>query len=355
MRLLFRGAYLLVHLSLLGVFAAGLAARHIHPQTAWWLQPVAVVLPVIAAEVVVDTLASALLGRWLLFAASLVLLAVFAYRYVEVLGGSVNGTGDTLTVVTLNSAGGVHNLEGGDRGIPEIIRAMEPDIFCLQEFTVDYRGNEARTYGYVDALLEVEGYEIVAPERLEGHRKPAPVVTRLGFDQSSIIGLAGSQLLGPAGTLVRAQLRWDGRPIVVYNVHLQGYTRNRPWSNGHLFSIRAWLSFLRRSGASFIQRAAEAENIKTLMDQEEHPVLLCGDFNTTPHQWVHGRLSRGFQDVYRSSGGLWGPTFPSRRPLVRIDYMMASEHWKVVESMVGPRLPSDHRPVIARLRLRDAR
>ena len=351
MRLLFRGAFLLIHLSLLGVFAAGLAARHVHPQTAWWLQPIAVVLPIIALVVVASTIASALFGRWYLFAASLLLLAVFAYRYAEAFTGGADASGEMLTVVTLNSAGGVHRLEGGDRGIPEIIRGMEPDIFCLQEFTVDYRGNEARTYGYVDALLEVEGYEIVAPERLDGHRKPAPIVTRLDFEQSSTIGLAGSQFLGPAGSLVRAQLRWKDRPIVVYNVHLQGYTMNRPWSEGKLLSVRAWLSFLRRSSVTFIQRAAEADNIRALLEKEEYPVLLCGDFNTTPHQWVHGRLSRGHQDVYRSAGGLWGPTFPSRRPLVRIDYLMASPHWDVVDSSVGPRLPSDHRPVIARLRL----
>lgn len=351
MRLFFRVAFLLVHLSLLGCFVAGLAARYVHPQTAWWLQPAAVVLPIIALLVTITTVVSATLGRWMLFSAGAIALLVFAFRYVEVFRGSVSGAGESLTVATFNTEGGVSEQAGGDRGIPSLIHKVEPDILCLQEFLVTFRGNKPQTHGEVDALFDVAGYEIIAPGQISGHGRPPPIVSKVKLEQSSVHGLVAENRSDPGGTVVRAELSWNGRRFVVYNVHLQGYSMNRPWGEGKILDPRAWVHFLRRSSGAIVQRAAEAEAIRDMIGRENLPFLLCGDFNTTSHQWVYGELARGLQDTFLASGRVWGPTYPARAPLVRIDYILASPEWRVLRAEVGPDLPPDHRPLVVHLGL----
>lgn len=353
MRQLLRGIYLAAHLSVLVLFAAGFLGRYVHPHTAWWLQPIAIVLPLIAVFVLALTPVAVMLRAWALVGISVAALLLFGLRYVSAAGGSEATDGPALTVATLNTRGGVHNLDGGDRGLPALIESSNPDVLSLQEFSVGYRGTppEAHTYRPVDAILDRLGYEIIAPRPPEGHRGPPPILTKVTFEQSSVLGLSTRNPNDPAGVVVRAQLNWQGHPFVVYNVHLQSFTTDRPWRQGAAFHLRAWLRFLRRTSAAFIQRADEAEEIRGMLEREELPFLLCGDFNSTPHQWVHAKLAAGLKDAYRSSGGFWGPTFPSSFPLVRIDYVLASSAWRVLDARVGPAVPSDHRPVIVRLAL----
>ena len=351
MRFILQGFYLLVHLGVLGVFALGLAARHVHPAAAWWLQPLAIGLPVIAGVLVLLTLAAVAMQRWILVAFSVAALAVFAARYASALTTDRSVAEDALTVVTFNS-GGVEPDERDNRGIRNLITTVTPDVICLQEFGVGHSGTDARANGGIQSLIDSLDYEIASPRPPEGHRSPPPVITQLQIEQTSAIGLSTYRETDPAGTVIRAQLSWKGRMFVVYNVHLQSFTQRRPWTEGETFSPRAWISFIRRTSSAFIQRASEATEIRRMMDSEELPFLLCGDFNSTPHQWTHERLADGLQDVFRTQGGIWGPTFPAQFPLFRIDYILASDDWIVNDVAVGPQLPPDHRPVVAKLQLK---
>lgn len=83
------------------------------------------------------------------------------------------------------------------------------------------------------------------------------------------------------------------------------------------------------------------------------PLLVAGDFNTTP--W-----SSHFQDMIRNSGlrncaagRALLPSWPAQfMPLgIAIDHCLASNHWRSLDVRTGPRLGSDHLPVIADLML----
>ncbi len=354
MRLLLHGFFIATHVSVLILFAAGLLGRYVSPHTAWWLQPVAIALPAIALVVMILTPFAALMRMWMLPAAGAALLVVFGFRYVGAAHGGERLDADALTVVTLN-AGGVDDLERGERGLPRFLTTVRPHVTCLQEFSVSYRGAlpSAHTAEPLGQVLDSLGFEIIAPPPPPGHRGVPPIFSRVNLEQSSVVGLSSRLERDPAGTVVRAQVAWRDRSFVVYNVHLQSFTTRRPWVEGDTFNVPAWIRFFRRTSAAFLQRADEAVEIRRMLEHEELPFLLCGDFNTTPHQWTYSKLSAGLQDAYRTSGGIWGPTFPAAWPLVRIDYIIASRHWKVGDVDVGPALPPDHRPVIARLSLED--
>jgi len=83
------------------------------------------------------------------------------------------------------------------------------------------------------------------------------------------------------------------------------------------------------------------------------PVVLLGDLNVTPDSPAFSRLldEAGLRDVMRGRG--WRPTWLAEFwPLaLRIDHVLVSSGLCVEHAEVGPALGSDHRPVVARLRM----
>ncbi|WP_260762616.1 endonuclease/exonuclease/phosphatase family protein [Mycobacterium sp. SMC-4] len=82
------------------------------------------------------------------------------------------------------------------------------------------------------------------------------------------------------------------------------------------------------------------------------PVLIAGDFNSTPDlRQFRDLLDQGYRDAGAQTGSGWGPTFPSTRwipPLVTIDHIL-TRHAQVtsLRTVVIPR--SDHRALLATL------
>ncbi len=101
------------------------------------------------------------------------------------------------------------------------------------------------------------------------------------------------------------------------------------------------------------ERLAQAERLVELFADEEAPVVLAGDFNSTPESEVIERLE--------SAGGWRRPaktgqafTFPSDVPEREIDFIMfrPGDRFAVREHRVIPEtLASDHRPVLIELEL----
>ncbi|MCW5962587.1 MAG: endonuclease/exonuclease/phosphatase family protein [Bryobacterales bacterium] len=107
-------------------------------------------------------------------------------------------------------------------------------------------------------------------------------------------------------------------------------------------------------------RAESSKVIATFLDKlpEDIPVVLAGDFNTTPDTEAHGVLSRTMKDAWDSAATRKGPvgTFHGfrggEREEGRIDWILFRAPWKVTEAETitmkqGELYPSDHYPVMA--------
>jgi endonuclease/exonuclease/phosphatase (EEP) superfamily protein YafD len=78
--------------------------------------------------------------------------------------------------------------------------------------------------------------------------------------------------------------------------------------------------------------------------------VLAGDFNTTP--WAPGYralLSTGLDDDGRTRTS-WPAFLPFA--LIPIDHVLVSPQLQVISKRRGPRLGSDHYPIVVELRLR---
>ena len=134
----------------------------------------------------------------------------------------------------------------------------------------------------------------------------------------------------------------------------------------------------RESGRGFVVFSAHCDNegevarresARLILRQAEAiagplPVICLGDLNSTPESDAARTLAARLRDARESSlAPPYGPvgTFNGFRldaPLAdRIDYIFVREHFEVLKyaaltDSLGARFPSDHLPVVARLRLR---
>ena len=113
-----------------------------------------------------------------------------------------------------------------------------------------------------------------------------------------------------------------------------------------------------------LYRLERRRQIRALLGNEwlkafppETAIIFCGDLNAGALSPVYLRLSRLLSDVQKGSKNPAKPraTFPSRRPLFRIDHMFVSNNFKILDVYVprtiDTQLASDHLPVFADLEL----
>ncbi|RXJ00379.1 endonuclease [Anaerobacillus alkaliphilus] len=77
-----------------------------------------------------------------------------------------------------------------------------------------------------------------------------------------------------------------------------------------------------------------------------NPIILMGDFNRQSSSQSYQKLSKKFYDC---SINRPLPTFSSKRPRSRIDYIFVSSHFNVTRTKVIETDASDHLPVLAEL------
>ena len=353
------GMLQLVSGSLLGLFGLTYAAYWIPPEAAWWLQLLAVGLPLLVAALGALALVLLWQRRWLMAGGALLALLLYGLRHGRPGGAEPSGAeaDDTLVVMTYNVPESRRPALGDS--LQALVLRYRPQLIGFQEVGVwryEQRGRPStvRLIGHLRPLVERQGFRFSVPDPTRGPMFAEVVtLTRLPVVQQEIRPLER----GPEGLIyqaVRSELCWAGHLFVHYNVRLQSYGPVKPWEvlrDGgwkRPANWRRWLGAYRRA---MLQRAAQVRQLRAWIDQEELPVILSGDFNSTPDQWFYGWLSRGLQAAGRL-GGIAAPSWPAGRPLVRIDHVLVSREWEVLDGAVPAAGLSDHRPVIARLRWR---
>lgn len=82
----------------------------------------------------------------------------------------------------------------------------------------------------------------------------------------------------------------------------------------------------------------------------EHPVIVCGDFNTPPNTEVYRKLSSVMINSFSETGGGLGLSYPKRLPLVRIDHIFVRQA-KPIRCWLPEVDASNHYPMCADLKL----
>ena len=253
----------------------------------------------------------------------------------------------TLTVMTFNvrllNPDDGPNIWANRRALfAETVAAADPDLFGTQELfrqqgddivraLPQYRwfGRDRRG-GHADEHMGI----FYRPDRLT-------LLAQGDFWHSDTPDVPGSISWGhPLPRMVtwgRFRTR-DGRRFVALNTHFPYRAEDEPAREKAARLIAARLS-----------RIAGAD-----------PVVLTGDFNTTPDTPAHAALTAALRDVWQSAPAPKGPALTfhdfTGKPDRRIDWILTRGFRPLrVETITRHRAalyPSDHFPVVARLRFR---
>jgi endonuclease/exonuclease/phosphatase (EEP) superfamily protein YafD len=333
------------------LYGLGYAARFVHPRTLWWLQLVALGMPLYTLGVVAAGFAAAFLHANRLLLACLACGVFILLREVpwERLSGQAAATGTPLRVMSFNAKPREGHV---GVGYSDLLGRERPDLLCVQEVRLLTLPNKAVESGFgIDAPVLAEHLGYTTNIRYPGRMLHHPVIStfEVGLQEPFSLGESEGPIGG--GALTRTTFPWQGQDVALYNVHLTSYVKPVPGQRKDVLHPSWWVDGWVALKKNVLQRAAEAERLRQMIERETGPIILCGDLNATPDMWVYAHLRNGMHDAFRVAGTTWFGTFPSRSPFLRIDYVLVSREWKVATSRVIPTDLSDHLPVVAEIRL----
>ena len=363
MRRFFWRLFLCLDLILIVIFTVGYLAPYLHPGRYWWGGIVAIAQPLWTLALIVLALVPLLARRWKWLGLHVVLVLLMVPRFIS-LGRSAPVSNNDLVVMTMNVPR-LPETEIAAQAMTQLALDYDPHLIGIQESVTWTRVDRPfRLRGHVKlrTLIDSLHYKAEKPSYRASGDAPWLLWHQPVLMQAEI--LAQEQLVFRQTNedpdplfVVRTHFRWQNREAVHYNVHLRTFGADKPWYQEEirLLDMAFWRPYIRMARDSFKARAWQVEQLRTRIDREQQPVLISGDFNSTPNSWTYRQLSSGFQDVFRKAGTGWGATYPFSWPLIRIDFILCSSEWEVVTAMVpsSHHELSDHLPVVARVRWRE--
>jgi endonuclease/exonuclease/phosphatase family metal-dependent hydrolase len=117
-------------------------------------------------------------------------------------------------------------------------------------------------------------------------------------------------------------------------------------------SLNGKRGVLRKMRTAFMQRALEAELIKTQLAKTNYPAIITGDFNDVPGSYTYKTIRGNWQDAFLEKGFGIGATYLGISPTLRIDYILASSDWEIRGWDSMDENLSDHHMIMADLILK---
>jgi vancomycin resistance protein VanJ len=212
-----------------------------------------------------------------------------------------------------------YNLHQDNRAI-ETLERLQPDIAVLQE-SRDVNGllNELRT---------------AFPTFSIQHENELTTISRFPIRDNRIYRLPKNRR-----PLLEVTLDINGRVVRVVNTHYPTLDFQGLASRNTNTSDRINKNALVRLGMT-----------KVLLELDQQtPLLIGGDFNTTPRGAMYSSLRNQYQNAFEQAGWGFGFTYNSRLPVIRIDHVWTNSKVRATRAFSVDDAASDHRPFVTEL------
>ncbi|MBE6187004.1 MAG: endonuclease [Rikenellaceae bacterium] len=222
--------------------------------------------------------------------------------------------------------------------IVKIIKAVNPDILCLQEMGFS---------DIADSLLEPLK---PMPRSLSRVNLSPAIYSRYPIIKASRMDTLKNFVWAD---IVIKKDKNNEDTIRVFNNHLHSTAIRRDDSNyieNHEYlegdSLGKVHSMVKRLTENNRVRAEQADTLAALVAASPYPVIVCGDFNDTPVSYTYRTVARKLNDPYRKVGRGYSHTYRGFFDMLRIDYIFYSDEfealsyevvdsWGLEQSVVG--------------------
>ena len=243
----------------------------------------------------------------------------------------------------------------------QVIAEQNADVLCFQEFFESHNPKEyARNIPYIQEQLHYPYYYFSQDYHRYDWMYETGVII---FSKYPITGTlrvkyGGTDSVRATESLIAADINVSGQRVRVFTTHLQSVLfHSRDFRNIEIIRnvddsvLQASRSIVKKLRRAYGFRSAQADLVRSQLDQSPYPVVICGDFNDIPNSYTYFHIRSGRQDAFLARGFGIGRTYKDLSPTLRIDYILADPSLEVLQCrrLVTPF--SDHHPVIADLRL----
>jgi endonuclease/exonuclease/phosphatase family metal-dependent hydrolase len=238
----------------------------------------------------------------------------------------------------------------------ELIAKQQADVLCLQEFyePVDSGISNIR---YIRDQLHFPYY--IFSRDYHSNKYATGVIL---FSRYPILSTSqthySNDTLKKTESLISADIRVKGEMIRIFTTHLQSVLfKSKDFRNVEIVKnaqdsmLEASRSLAKKLKEALGLRGYQADTVRAKLDASPYPVVICGDFNDVPNSYTYFHIRGNRQDAFIEKSFGIGRSYVRISPTLRIDYILASRDFTVVQSMRLTSPFSDHHAMLTDLRL----
>ena len=268
---------------------------------------------------------------------------------------------DVLRVLSWNVARFIELNRNNNKGSQTRLKMMQQikqqnaDVVCMQEF---YHSSDTSRYDNIRYFKEQLGYPYYCFSWFpDGYKQ---WFGQAIFSRHPIVdsGLIRFPKPGQTETLLHADVVYRGDTIRFYTTHLQSvgfkkpdYERIEKIKNREDSLLENSRNIFAKLKRAIIIRARQTDIVKEITGATPHPYIITGDFNDVPNSYTYFTIkSNGLQDAFLDKGFGIGRTFTGLSPTLRIDYILPTKDFTVVQFRRFVKDYSDHYMLLADVR-----
>ena len=231
----------------------------------------------------------------------------------------------TLRVATFNAAGG-NTLQGP---LSWVLNEIDAEIVAFQECGPTLQQQ-------IEQLPEISWYHHSDFQMCLLSRYPIRAVAQM--DRETL------ELAGASGFVIRYAIEISDTVVNVTSVHLD--TPREGLEGLRSGAVGQGLGNLRSKSFT---REIESRQGRSWVDGAKGPFIVLGDFNMPVESAIYQEYWGDLKNAFSQVGFGFGSTRMNGWIRVRIDHVLLGDGWRAVKAFVGPKLGSDHRPMIAHI------
>lgn len=232
-----------------------------------------------------------------------------------------------------NGYGGLRRPESKE-GIIKFLTQENPDIICFQEFDAYIRKKQE--------LREYEHRYVFGPTKADNDKVLQAIYSKYPIIESGVIVFPNS-----SNQTIFSDLKIGNDTVRIYNVHLESL-KVRPKMVGSESSEK----LLKRLEISFSKQFEQSNIVNEHAIKSPHPVIICGDFNNTQFSNVYRKIKDNRIDTFMEKGSGYGKTIKFWRFPLRIDFILTDLDFEIKSHKNFNVWLSDHKPIMARLKIK---
>lgn len=369
-----RSTKILIHsgtIFLSAIYLASCFTPYINPAKFWPFTFLALAFPVIAASMIVLSIA------WLFFKRkiSLLLLLIFFAGFKNL--SSVFAVNPSpsfqaqksrtdLRILSWNVRGFDNNAKHAEnpdstrRKMINFLKETDADILLFQEY-MDYQ-NPA-LYSNTQMLHDSLGYkyyytskDLVSTPSYGPYETGSAIFSKIPISDSLILCYNNLPLKECA---ISADIVFNNNKLRLITTHLVSMNLKKGHIDRSDEAYKRYDSNFIFSSSKFTKlrhydsvHSNQAFALKNFANNSPVPVIISGDFNATPSSFTYHTIKGNLQDAFVQKGFGIGRTYSSLSPTLRIDFLLLDNSFEVVRYKCPTLYLSDHFPLITDIRWR---